>query len=191
VLAGARAVFMRDGFEGANVDVIARESAVSKATLYSYFSDKRLLFMEVAKAECLRQANEALELIDQTAAPADVLRAAAERIIAFMISDFGLRMFRICVAETDRFPTLGQDFYESGPLLVRERLMAYFEFAATRGDLAIADMELAADQFAELCSAGIHARLVFGVGGPCSEAEVARTVTGAVEMFLARYATTT
>ena len=33
VLEGAREVFMRDGFEGANVDDIARSAGVSKATL--------------------------------------------------------------------------------------------------------------------------------------------------------------
>ena len=36
VLAGARDVFMADGFEGASVDAIARAAGVSKATLYSY-----------------------------------------------------------------------------------------------------------------------------------------------------------
>ncbi|MEZ5686188.1 MAG: helix-turn-helix domain-containing protein, partial [Paracoccaceae bacterium] len=64
VLEGARAVFLRDGFEGASVDDIAREAGVSKATLYSYFPDKRLLFMEVAKCECARQADEAAALIE-------------------------------------------------------------------------------------------------------------------------------
>ena len=48
VLDGARKVFMRDGFEGASVDDIVREAGVSKATLYSYFPDKRLLFIETS-----------------------------------------------------------------------------------------------------------------------------------------------
>lgn len=51
VLEGARLVFLQDGYEGASVDDIARAAGVSKATLYSYFPDKRLLFMEVAKIE--------------------------------------------------------------------------------------------------------------------------------------------
>ncbi len=50
VLDGARTVFLRDGFEGASVDEIARVAAVSKATLYSYFADKKVLFAAVAKA---------------------------------------------------------------------------------------------------------------------------------------------
>ena len=59
VLDGARQVFLTDGFEGASVDEIARAANVSKATLYSYFPDKRLLFMEVATTECQRQARDA------------------------------------------------------------------------------------------------------------------------------------
>ena len=35
VLDGAREIFLRDGFEGASVDEIARAAGVSKATLYS------------------------------------------------------------------------------------------------------------------------------------------------------------
>jgi AcrR family transcriptional regulator len=187
VLNGARTVFLRDGFEGASVDDIAREAGVSKATLYSYFPDKRLMFMEVAKNECRRQAEEAIELIDQSLPPDQVLRAAAERIIAFMASDFGQRVFRICVAESDRFPTLGHEFYHSGPLLVREKLVEYMTRAAARGELQIDDLELAADQFAELCKADIHARLIFGVSDCCAPRDTRRVIDGAVEMFLARY----
>lgn len=187
VLTGARVVFLRDGFEGASVDDIAREAGVSKATLYSYFPDKRLLFMEVAKAECRRQADEAVELIDLTAPPPVVLTAAATRMVAFFMSDFGLRVFRICVAESDRFPDLGREFYHSGPLLVRQRLADYLRSAVARGELAIDDIDLAADQFAELCKVNIHAPLMFGLSNCCTPHDVNRTVTGAVEMFMARY----
>ena len=62
VLDGARTVFLRDGFEGASVDDIARQAGVSKATLYNYFPDKRILFMEVAKAECVRQESATDEM---------------------------------------------------------------------------------------------------------------------------------
>lgn len=187
VLDGARRVFMRDGFEGASVDDIAREAEVSKATLYSYFPDKRLLFMEVAKSECRRQADEALQVIDFSAPPEVVLKAAAERMVAFFMSDFGMRVFRICVAESDRFPELGHEFYHSGPLLVRQRLTDYLRSAVTQGRLVIADLDLAADQFTELCKANIHNQMMFGVKACCAPRDVARTINGAVEMFMARY----
>ena len=61
VLEGARIVFLRDGFEGASVDDIAREAGVSKATLYSYFASKEELFFAVI-AKVTREA--ALMLAD-------------------------------------------------------------------------------------------------------------------------------
>ena len=187
VLAGAREVFLRDGFEGASVDDIARAAGVSKATLYNYFPDKRLLFMEVARAECRRAADEAEALIDDQAPVADVLRLAGERIVAFAQSDLGQRMFRLCVAESDRFPALGQVFYESGPQLVRERLAVYLAKAVARGEVRIDDLNLAADQFAQLCKADLHDRAVFGIDPARRPTEVARVVDGAVAMFMARY----
>ncbi|MCY1128647.1 TetR/AcrR family transcriptional regulator [Frigidibacter sp. RF13] len=187
VLEGARKVFMRDGFEGASVDDIAREAGVSKATLYSYFPDKRILFVEIARRECKRQADEAVELVGLTLPPDCVLPEAARRIIDFFLSDFGRRVFRICVAETERFPELGQQFYESGPALVRDRIRDYLDGSVARGELVIEDTLLAADQFAELCKADIFPAVVFGVKRTFTKADRDRVAKGAVEMFLARY----
>lgn len=187
VLDGARDVFLRDGFEAASVDEIARAAGVSKATLYAYFPDKRLLFMEVAKVECRRQAEATLELLDAESPVAEVLTLAAERITAFTTSEFGQRIFRICLAEADRFPGLGREFYDSGPRLARERLVAFLESAVTRGELAIDDLELAADQFVQLCKAVLHDRLIFGLDDRPAPEAAARIVQGAVQMFMARY----
>lgn len=70
VVEGAQEIFLRDGFEGASVDDIARAAGVSKATLYSYFPDKRLLFMEVATRQCSEQARISIEKIDSSRPPA-------------------------------------------------------------------------------------------------------------------------
>jgi AcrR family transcriptional regulator len=187
VLEGARTIFLRDGFEGASVDDIAREARVSKATLYSYFPDKRLLFMEVAKGECRRQADEAEALIDDSAPVDQVLRLAAERIMAFVLSDFGQKVFRICVAESDRFPGLGHEFYHSGPQVIRDRLADYLQKCVARGALVIDDIPLAAEQFVQLCKADLHERLIFGMSDCCTPMNRKRVVDGAVRMFMASY----
>ena len=189
VLDGARAVFMADGFEGASVDTIAKQAGVSKATLYSYFPDKKLLFMEVARCECGRQAEAASAQIDQSNPPNMVLREAAGHMLGFFLSDFGQRVFRICVAESDRFPEIGQQFYESGPLVVQKVLVNYFEKAIARGELRIEDMELAAHQFTELCKCWLFPRIIFGVQTEVTEADTRRVGDGAVATFLARYGT--
>lgn len=187
VLSGASEVFMRDGFEGASVDDIARVAGVSKATLYSYFPDKRLLFSEVARLECNRQADAALQEISTDAPIEKALREAASRIVRFFLSDFGQQVFRICVAESYRFPELGQRFYDSGPALMRERLTKILTPYVERGELRINDMDLACNQFGELCKSDLFVRCLCGM--PCNTDDTAidRVVTGTVEMFLARY----
>ena len=189
VLDGARRIFMADGFEGASVDNIAKAAGVSKATLYSYFPDKKSLFTEVAQTECLRQADAAIAEIDMTANVDQVLRAAAAHLIQFFISDFGQSIFRICVAESDRFPDLGHAFYESGPRVVKETLVQFFELAIERGELRIDDKELAACQFAELCKADLFLKIVFGIQRDFEQNEIDRVINGAVAVFLARYGT--
>lgn len=188
VLNGARDIFMSAGFEGASVDDIAKAAGVSKATLYSYFPDKRLLFMEVAKTECARQTELAVENIDMAQPVRVVLTEAAWQLVHFITSDFGQRVFRLCVAESDRFPELGREFYQSGPALVRDRLVTFFEIGISRNELEIDDLPLAADQFHELCKADLFPRLIFSMETSFDEATKKRVVTGAVDTFLARYA---
>ena len=188
VLAGAREIFMSDGFEGASVDDIARAANVSKATLYSYFPDKRLLFMEVAKVECVRQAESAVEGFDMTQPIGTLLTEAAWQMVEFFTSDFGQRVFRLCVAESDRFPELGREFYESGPGLVHEKLVELLSCGIERGELVIDDLPLAADQLHELCKADLFPRLVFSLDTSFDASQKKRIVDGAVKTFMARYA---
>ena len=187
VIAGARAVFLADGFEGASVDDIAKAAGVSKATLYSYFPDKKLLFMEVVTAECSRLAERATDLIDPSVPARQALTIAAGQIVPFLLSDFAQRCFRICVAERDRFPELGHAYYMSGPAMGHARLVDYFQGAVDRGELVIDDLDMAADQFAELCKSRLWTRAAFGIQTEFEQHEIDRVIANAVDTFMARY----
>lgn len=187
VLEGARKVFLRDGFEGASVDDIVREAGVSKATLYSYFPDKRLLFLEVAKCECKAQADEAIAQIEASGDLRGAMTIAAKRMVRFFMSDVGMQVFRIVVGESQRFPEVGREFYASGPAMVREALKKFLRKGIEQGRLRIDDLDLAADQFPELCKAGLHLQMALGLRERPSDEEIDRVVEGAVEMFLCKY----
>lgn len=189
VLEGARTVFLTDGFEGANVDDIAREAGVSKATLYSYFPDKRLLFMEVASTECLRQARLILDSLDMSRPVREVLGEGGRKFLRFITSDFGVQMFRICVAEGERFPEIGRQFFRSGPQNMQNELVCLFEMAMERGELQIDDPALAAFQFGELCKADAWMKLMFNIIDEVTDDHIDHVVDSAVEVFLARYGT--
>lgn len=187
VLAAAREVFLAEGFEGASVDDIARAAQVSKATLYKYFPDKRLLFIEVANAECRRQADLAIAQIQSSAPVGEALYCAAMTMVRFHLSDLGQQTYRIAVAEAARFPEIGRAFYNAGPTIAREALQADLRRRVAAGELAIKDIPLAADQFIELCKASHHVQTAMGVRTNFSEAEIERIIRGAVSLFLAGY----
>ncbi|MEX0367871.1 MAG: TetR/AcrR family transcriptional regulator [Ruegeria sp.] len=187
VLKGAREVFMADGFEGASVDDIARVAGVSKATLYSYFPDKRLLFMEVAETECRLMSERILSMIDETKPVREVMTIAATQLVAFLTSEFAQQVFRICVAERDRFPELGCAFYAAGPENGQRQMCEYLEKAVAAGELVIDDIPMAAEQFSELCKVRLWMRAVLGIQNSFTQDEIDDVAKHAVDTFMARY----
>lgn len=172
------------------MDAIALEAQVSKATVYSYFPEKQVLFVEAAKAEIARVTQEAESFANQEAPPQEVLRYAARAMIGFYTSKFGQSLFRLCVAEAERFPILGHTFYEVGPQTGRARIAEYFEAATQHGQLNVDDPLLAADMFTGLCHADLHNRCTFGRADTITPADVDRIVEAAVGIFLTRYGVT-
>jgi len=187
VLDAARRAFMDEGYEGTSMDDIAAMAKVSKATVYSYFPDKNLLFIEAAKAEISRITQEAEEVAIQSAPLEVVLKFTAGAIVNFYMSRFGQSLFRVCVSESERFPELGQTFYEAGAKMGRARLSQYFADETDRGTLKVDDPLLAADQFAELCRADLFQRVCFGLADTITAQDIERVINGAISTFLARY----
>lgn len=189
VLEGARAIFLRDGFEGASVDDIAREAGVSKATLYSYFPDKRLMFIEVFRSELEREMSDASAMINVDLPMRQVLPFVVQMISRHLVSEFGIRVYRLALAEAERFPELAREYYEAGPLRLRHQLADYMRRCIARGELRIDDCELAADQLIQLASADILDRAAFLGPDAVDEVAITRANDGAMRLFLTAYGT--
>ncbi|NKX44929.1 TetR/AcrR family transcriptional regulator [Roseicyclus persicicus] len=187
VVDGARTVFLREGYEGASVDEIARDAGVSKATLYSYFPDKQHLFLAVLESECAQQAEVEFLMDAGELSVEDTLHVICKTLMTFILSRFGQDMFRVCVAEAQRFPELGRAFYDSGPRKWGRKIAQYLDSPRARAVLEIEDSALAADQLAQLCRTDLMLKVLFGIEQDPPEAEIDRIATEAVKTFLARY----
>ncbi|WP_039019356.1 TetR/AcrR family transcriptional regulator [Halocynthiibacter namhaensis] len=187
VLNGAQVVFMRDGFDGASVDEIAREAGVSKATLYSYFPDKRMLFLEIMRIKCQEQANAAFCGNLKQAPAREALTSAATIFVRFIVSPLALSMHNLIHGEAKRFPELAHKFYKMGPEMGKAYLIELFEAQIERGELKIDDLEFAAEQFAALCKADLWVKCCLQMEDSPTEADIKKVVTGTVDTFLARY----
>ncbi len=187
VLAGAHAVFMERGYEGASVDAIAKAAGVSKATLYSYYPDKRVLFAAVAQAACEEQTRRALRFADEDAPFDERLYKGCRSFMEFLYSPFGVQMYRTVVAESARFPEFGQRFWTTGPGMAHREMVKMFREAEADGHVKIDDYELAAETLTELCKTYLHPRVVLGVIDRASPDDLDRIARHAVQVFLARY----
>lgn len=187
VIEGATKVFLRDGFASASVDDIARESGVSKATLYSYFSDKRAMFSEMVRVECASRADEAVSHIDFTAPIDEILRQIGYQILKLNTSPFGIAFFRLSVSEAARFPELAPMLYENGLGQIEALFVPVLDAAVEIGSLRPHDTTLSAHQFTALMEAQLWPKVVFGLRSNPAPSDFDPIVTSAVEMFMAQY----
>ncbi|MGU3539373.1 TetR/AcrR family transcriptional regulator [Methylobacterium sp. A54F] len=187
ILDGARAVFMAAGFDGASMGEIAKQAGVSKGTLYVYFDNKEALF-EALTVQSKKQLAEALFRLDPE--DPDVRTTLTELGRTYLV-EMGrcehVSIVRMVIGASEKFPRLGQTFFEAGPAQGVARLAAYLDRQVAAGRLRAADTELAARHFLHLCQAGLLTRLLFNAGGSVSEADVEYRVTEAVRVFLAGY----
>jgi TetR/AcrR family transcriptional repressor of mexJK operon len=188
VLAGASAVFARDGYEGASMSRIAQEAGVSKGTLYNYYASKAELFAAFVDQQCsanLAQLFAATPSGDNS--PGAVLHSIGSRMLAMMLSPTGLTIYRVVTSEATKFPALARCFYEAGPARAIGALAAWLADETNAGRLAVDDPVFAAEQFFALCQSHVCLRRILQLESGTSPEEVTKVVDRAVAMFLRTY----
>jgi TetR/AcrR family transcriptional regulator, mexJK operon transcriptional repressor len=189
ILRAASEAFHELGYDRTSVDEIVRRAGVSKPTVYNHFADKRALFSAFVVQECQENARRIFALAHGT----DDLRLALSDIAhgyaRMFLSPFVQSIVRIILAQVPQFPEIGRVFYEAGPELGHQRLVALIDQAVAKGELAAPDTDIAAHQFIELCRADLFYKLAFGVVQGASEVEVDRVADAAVETFLRAFGT--
>ena len=186
IMDGAKTVFLSAGFDGASMNDIARAAGVSKGTLYAYFTSKDDLFEAIIRAEKAQSA-ERLCVFRREGDVGDMLTDFGVRLISLMSEPSVLALARVVVAAADKFPHVGQTFYESGPLYGANRLAAELSALEAAGALKVPDPERAAWQFLDLCQSYIYKRLLFGVVQSLDAKEIEDSVKAGVEVFLRAY----
>lgn len=186
VLAGAREVIFAHGFQAASVDDIARAAGVSKATLYRYFPDKASLFAAVMSADCIWRCEERLPVETEGRPLAEILSDVALWHARKALSPEGQSAFRAALAESERFPELGEAFFDKmdGG---RRSLVPILARAVERGEIETDDPDQAARHFFALCRGDLFLRRLFCGADACCEERMKTHVREAVRAFLCIY----
>ena len=139
ILAGARRVFLRDGFAAASTDAIAAEAKVSKRTIYVYYPSKEALFVGVMRRLTFENPQtRALESMEEMSPGSEEelrrdLLELARKIIATMMQPDYLALLRTTIAETHRFPQLGGLFRATVPERAMRSFAVFIEKSRERG----------------------------------------------------------
>ena len=187
ILRAARKVFIAKGFEAASMDAVARTAGVSKATVYAHFRSKSDLFAAIVAQVAGRLTGEIHSVMEARLPLRQALMRIGTEFLEVLVDPERVRIFRMMVAETDRFPELGRVFYRAGPMVMHDCLASFLAEAAAEGKLVIEDSGLAARQLLSLIKSDLHLRCLFDSGTRPSSAECERQVEAAVESFLKAY----
>ncbi len=191
ILAAARALFLAHGYGGTSMDAVAAHARVSKQTVYSHFSDKQRLFVEIVTSAVDEVSDpvyaEVLALSDSGDPARDLADLARRQLTGVMAPDL-LALRRLVIAEATRFPQLGRAFYERGPGRTIAALTTTFARLHEQGRLRCPDAELAARQFNWLVMAEpLNRAMLLGTSDPPKGGAIARAAADGVRTFLAAY----
>ncbi len=183
IVAAAKELFLEHGFGDVSMDAIAAKAGVSKRTVYSHFENKAQLFEGIMGDACAGQQFE-----DETGVPVgppkQVLTQLGLTFLGIISSDEGVAVFRVVMAEGNKFPELGKTFYACGPESLSGKLAAYLEDQTAKDVLRVENSRQAAHQFMAMLTAPLMTELTIGVRGPVGEKEIGEIVDASVSTFL-------
>ena len=188
ILKAATELFLKTGFGGTSIDAIVEQSGGSKATLYSYFPTKEVLFRAVIDGVVSRPDPCAL---DTSANMRETLCEFAVRRMRVVFSPQHRALLRVVIEERDRFPDVAKMYYERGPEGGHGILIKYLAEKARQGELRIDDPEHAAESFIGMLIHRWYAEQLYLQQPPPSLVDMRARAVRVVERFLDSCAATT
>ena len=184
VLKAAARLFLEHGFEHTTLDMVIAEAGGSRRTIYQQFGNKAGLFEAVVHKRNVSMVAP-LDAMDMDGrAPKDTLIAFGKAFMRGLISDRAIRVFRLVVAESSRFPELSDRFFNAGPARTRHALTAFFKRQIAAGRFRAVDPEMAAYQFSGLLLGNMHVRALLYPDQLPMPDEIDAHVAQAVDIFL-------
>jgi AcrR family transcriptional regulator len=184
LLRAAAAVFFEQGYAATSIDAIIERAGGSKRNIYNTFKNKEGLFSAIVTQNADRILSSLLIEGIEGRDLQETLTAFGRQLLEAYMSPSLLGVYRIAIAEANRFPDLVKAFYERGPGRATARLAEILEEAGKRGEVRTGDYPRMADQFVGMIRDNFHLQVVLGLRPPPSAEEARKTVDSAVGIFL-------
>jgi AcrR family transcriptional regulator len=177
--------FLTQGYAESSVAAITRKAGGSKTNIYTYFGGKDGLFLASMEVLCKKIL---FPLCSINLPEGDVGQALFHFGSAFLqaiLSEPAIRLVRLIIAESARFPTLAGIFLDSGPNYAHQVLAAYIERGPVRRCFRTdAKAALVATLFLNMISRDQQMRLLLGVGDPPTALQKSAIIKSAVALLI-------
>jgi TetR/AcrR family transcriptional repressor of mexJK operon len=186
----AAEVFITKGFEAASTNEIAKRSNSSKGTFYSRFPTKEDLFLAVIEHRMQTVLHAVTSSLPQGLPMKEALRQFGQSFIQVALSKEQIALVRLIGMEAERFPTLGQRFFEIGPKRGQAALTDYMRQHIARGTLRPEDPVRMSEHYMSLLAGGDIRWYVLGFRpAPLRRDKQAQHLEAALNAFLSAYGT--
>ncbi|AWQ06861.1 TetR/AcrR family transcriptional regulator [Bordetella bronchiseptica] len=189
VLRAARNVFLTHGFSAATTDMIQRDAGVSKSTVYAHYANKEALFTAVIEAECAAFTNTVHGIEFRPGKLRETLTMLAKAYLNIVLSPSGLSLFRVVIAEAQRFPKLARAFYLAGPQVMTAMVAEQLAHAAESGEVDLGEVgrDTAASLFINLVRGEPQFQCLTHPDATPSSAQIDQWANAAVVTFMRAY----
>ena len=195
VLLAAKRLFLEGGFDGVNLDRIAKAAGVTRQTVYNRFGSKEAVFrfmVELHWATIAADSEAVLAAsLDPALGPAEALRQFGQAIVRFIAETEQVAFTRLVISESHERPWIAEEFYRLG----KQPLLDGFVVCLQRWDAArlvtCAQPVIAANQFFGMLQEMVVWPHVMAIGPATAQLPPAdRVIEEAVLTFLSRYGST-
>jgi AcrR family transcriptional regulator len=185
ILKIATELFLKSGYDGVSVDSIIARAGGTKTNVYKFFGGKAELFAAVVEELCHQIVFEFADT-DLDGVPVDEgLRKLGRGFATALLTPRSLRQHRMIVAESVRFPGLGQRWFKAGPEAAYAPVAAYLERQQKAGRVrtGVPARRLAA-MFFDMMIHEVHLRMLIAGAAAPSTREINKLVDQAVDVLL-------
>lgn len=187
IVLAATEVFLEDGFTAASMDRIVEKAGVSKRTLYNYYKSKDEIFIDVMQTHLGSIYANFEPSPSRSADLKEQLRRVGIELLRLANSPATLSLFRIAVAEVQRFPELAQQFFEHSFENVIDGIASILDREQERSGARIADARAAGECFLDLLIGTAYLGVIFGVSPPMNDKAIKKRTERALSFVFGTY----
>jgi AcrR family transcriptional regulator len=188
LLATAADMFLARGYDQVTLDEIVAEVGGSKSNVYKHFKGKEGLFV-AALDNLSSEISGTILASDGFSLPVrQALTVIARMFYKAVLHPRTVALQRLAIAESSRFPQVGQTWFDRGPRLFYEAMTRFFEACQARGELRACNPRDAAILFHDMMAFDLPHQLLLGIIRQPKASVVEAKVRSVVDAFLNGFA---